>query len=251
MGKLRDRMEQDLKLGGYSPATQRIYLLYAREFARYHMRSPAAMGEEEIRAYLLHRIEQKCSHETYRQVWAGLKFLYTVTLRRPIEVEPLPFRRKPPRLPQVISGTEVSALGKYRWFLFRWNPLRDEQGRVARWYAAATDIEDRKQAEQRLQNENVALREEIDRTSMFEEIVGISPALHAVLSRVSKVAPTDSTVLITGETGPGKELIARAVHRRSQRCSRAFVSVNCAAVPRDLIASELFGHERCAFTGAT
>ena len=110
MGKLRDRMEQDLKLGGYSPATQRIYLLYAREFARYHMRSPAAMGEEEIRAYLLHRIEQKCSHETYRQVWAGLKFLYTVTLRRPIEVEPLPFRRKPPRLPQVISGTEVSAL---------------------------------------------------------------------------------------------------------------------------------------------
>ena len=109
----------------------------------------------------------------------------------------------------------------------------------------------RKKAEQRLQNENVALREEIDRSSMFEEIVGISPALHAVLSRVSKVAPTDSTVLITGETGTGKELIARAVHRRSQRCSRAFVSVNCAAVPRDLIASELFGHEKGAFTGAT
>src|SRR5438309_1205669 len=104
-------------------------------------------GEEEIRAYLMHRIERKCSHETYRQVWAGLKFLYSVTLRRPIEVEHIPFRRKPPRLPQVISGTEVSALGKYRWFLFRWNPLRDEQGRVARWYAAATDIEDRKQAE--------------------------------------------------------------------------------------------------------
>src|SRR6266404_5210129 len=94
--------------------------------------------------------------------------------------------------------------GEYRWFLFRWNPLRDEQGRVTRWYAAATDIEERKQAEQRLQNENVALREEIDKASMFEEIVGISPALHAVLSRVSKVAPTDSTVLITGETGTGK-----------------------------------------------
>ena len=77
MGKLRDRMEEDLKLGGYSPATQRIYLLYAREFTRYHMRSPADMGEEEIRAYLLHRIERKCSHETYRQVRAGLKFLYT------------------------------------------------------------------------------------------------------------------------------------------------------------------------------
>src|SRR6266436_307733 len=141
--------------------------------------------------------------------------------------------------------------GKYRWFLFRWNPLRDEQGRVTHWYAAATDIEDRKQAEQRLQDENVALREEIDRASMFEEIVGISPALHAVVSRVSKVAPTDSTVLITGETGTGKELVARAIHRRSHRSSRAFVSVNCAAVPRDLIASELFGHEKGSFTGAT
>src|SRR6266404_5175729 len=141
--------------------------------------------------------------------------------------------------------------GKYRWFLFRWNPLRDEQGRVTHWYAAATDIEDRKQDEQRLQDENVALREEIDRASMFEEIVGISPALHAVVSRVSKVAPTDSTVLITGETGTGKELVARAIHRRSHRSSRAFVSVNCAAIPRDLIASELFGHEKGAFTGAT
>jgi formate hydrogenlyase transcriptional activator len=141
--------------------------------------------------------------------------------------------------------------GTYRWFLFRWSPLRDVQGRVTRWYAAATDIEERKQAEQRLQNENVALREEIDKASMYEEIVGVSPALHAVLSRVSKVAPTDSTVLITGETGTGKELIARAVHKRSQRSSGAFVSVNCAAVPRDLIASELLGHEKGAFTGAT
>jgi PAS domain S-box-containing protein len=140
---------------------------------------------------------------------------------------------------------------QYHWFLFRFNPMLDEQGRITRWYAAATDIEGRKQAEQRLQNENVALREEIDRASMFEEIVGISPALHAVLSRVSKVAPTDSTVLITGETGTGKELIARAVHKRSQRSSRAFVSVNCAAIPRDLIGSELFGHEKGAFTGAT
>ena len=102
-----------------------------------------------------------------------------------------------------------------------------------------------------LYKENLALREEIDITRMFEEIVGSSPALQAVLSQVAKVAPTDSTVLITGETGTGKELIARAIHKRSQRSSRAFVSVNCAAIPRDLIASELFGHEKGAFTGAT
>src|SRR5580692_1041482 len=101
-----------------------------------------------------------------------------------------------------------------------------------------------------LYKENLALREEIDVNRMFEEIVGSSPALQVVLSRVAKVAPTDSTVLITGETGTGKELIARAIHKRSQRASRAFVSVNCAAIPRDLIASELFGHEKGAFTGA-
>src|SRR5712671_2596585 len=141
--------------------------------------------------------------------------------------------------------------GSYRWFLARSNPVLDDKGNVVRWYVASTDIEDRKQAEERLQQENVALREEINKASMFEEIVGTSPALQAVLSRISKVAPSDSTVLITGETGTGKELVARAIHRRSHRASRAFVSVNCAAIPRDLIASELFGHERGAFTGAT
>jgi PAS domain S-box-containing protein len=141
--------------------------------------------------------------------------------------------------------------GSYRWFLARFNPLRNEQGQISRWYIAGTDIEERKLAEDRLRSENVALREEIDKASMFEEIVGTSPALKSVLSRVSKVAPSDSTVLITGETGTGKELVARAVHRRSDRASRAFVSVNCAAIPRDLIASELFGHEKGSFTGAT
>jgi PAS domain S-box-containing protein len=140
--------------------------------------------------------------------------------------------------------------GRYLWFLFRYSPLRDQQGQVVRWIVAGTDIEDRKQAEERLRHENVALREEIDKASMFEEIVGTSPALQKVLSRVSKVGPTDSTALLTGETGTGKELVARAVHRRSKRAARPFVSVNCAAVPRDLIASELFGHEKGAFTGA-
>jgi transcriptional regulator with GAF, ATPase, and Fis domain len=86
---------------------------------------------------------------------------------------------------------------------------------------------------------------------MFEEIVGESAALQSVLARVTKVAPTESTVLVTGETGTGKELIARAIHKRSQRAARAFVSVNCAAIPSSLIASELFGHEKGAFTGAT
>jgi PAS domain S-box-containing protein len=141
--------------------------------------------------------------------------------------------------------------GSYRWFLVRFNPLRDEEGRITRWYVTGTDIEDRKKAEDRLRQENVALREEIDKASMFEEIVGTSPALQTVLSRISKVAPSNSTVLVTGETGTGKELVARAIHRRSNRASRAFVSVNCAAIPRDLIASELFGHEKGAFTGAT
>src|SRR5260370_22955815 len=120
-----------------------------------------------------------------------------------------------------------------------------------RWYLALTDIDERKRAEEKLQQENVLLREEIDKASMFEEIVGTSTSLKAVLSRIAKVAPTDSTVLIAGETGTGKELVARAIHRRSNRASRAFVSVNCAALPPTLVASELFGHEKGAFTGAT
>ncbi len=142
-------------------------------------------------------------------------------------------------------------------------PSQNEAG-CLEFVGAVTDVSERKQAEDnlrnaldvikqlkdRLQDENVVLREQVDRAFMFEEIVGASAALQAVLSRVSKVAATDSTVLLTGETGTGKELIARAIHKRSQRSSRAFVSVNCAAIPPSLIASELFGHEKGAFTGA-
>jgi formate hydrogenlyase transcriptional activator len=154
--------------------------------------------------------------------------------------------------------------GEYRWFLVRTAPLRDEQGNLVKWYGVSIDIEDRRHAEDSLRDaldeinklkdqlykENIALREEIVNASMFEEIIGTSPALQKVLVLVAKVAPTDSTVLISGETGTGKELIARAIHKRSSRAGRVFVSVNCAAVPQSLIASELFGHEKGAFTDA-
>jgi formate hydrogenlyase transcriptional activator len=116
--------------------------------------------------------------------------------------------------------------------------------------ATGTDIDDRKQAEERTRRENLALREEIDHSSMFEEIVGSSEALRQVLAQVAKVAPTDFTVLISGDTGTGKELIARAVHKRSNRSARAFIRVNCGAISPSLILSELFGHEKGAFTGA-
>ena len=154
--------------------------------------------------------------------------------------------------------------GTTRWVHDRGVLSVNEAGRPYRINGISADITDRKRAEGDLQNalleikklkdqlyeENVALREEIDKASMFEEIVGESAALQGVLARVAKVAPTNSTVLITGETGTGKELIARAIHKRSKRAARAFVSVNCAAVPPSLITSELFGHEKGAFTGA-
>jgi PAS domain S-box-containing protein len=140
----------------------------------------------------------------------------------------------------------------------------NESGRVTEFVGTVIDVTEQHSAHQalerafeeiqvlrdRLFKENIALREEVDKTSMFEEIVGNSGALRAVLARVAKVAPTDSTILITGETGTGKELVARAIHKRSLRSARAFVNVNCAAIPTSLIASELFGHEKGAFTGA-
>ncbi len=141
--------------------------------------------------------------------------------------------------------------GQFRCFIIRFAPIKDERGDITRWCGIGTDIEDRKRAQEEIRKENIALREEIIKASMFEEIVGNSPPLQQVLSRVAKVAPTDCTVLITGETGTGKELIARAIHKASKRSDRAFVSVNCAAIPSSLIPSELFGHEKGAFTGAT
>jgi len=155
-------------------------------------------------------------------------------------------KRRPFEMEKRLRGKD----GRYRWFLIRCNPLLNENGDVVRWFGTGTDIEDHKQAENRLRNENVALREEIEHSSMFEEIVGSSEALRRVLGQVAKVAPTDSTVLISGETGTGKELIARAIHSRSNRSTRAFIRVNCAAISPSLIASELFGHERGSFTGA-
>jgi len=147
--------------------------------------------------------------------------------------------------------------GEYRWQLMQYNPLKDESGQVIRWYCTATDIDDRKKAEERLRNENVKLAqervylEEQIRSEMgFEHIIGNSPALKHVLDLVETVAPNDSTVLLLGETGTGKELIARAVHERSQRMSKTFVKLNCAAIPTGLLESELFGHEKGAFTGA-
>jgi PAS domain S-box-containing protein len=166
--------------------------------------------------------------------------------------------------PHDLELRQRRADGVYRWFQSRALPARDTEGRITGWYILLTDIDDRKRAEDelekafeeikrlkdRLHDENVVLREQIDQVFMFEEIVGSSPALKTVLSSIVKVAPTDSTVLITGETGTGKELIARAIHKGSQRDGQAFISANCAAIPSSLIASELFGHEKGAFTGA-
>jgi formate hydrogenlyase transcriptional activator len=171
----------------------------------------------------------------------------------PEDVERLHEERQEALARGVPFENEQRGLGKdgsYRWFLVRYNPLRDDDGNIIRWYATGTDIHDRKQAEERMRDENLALREQIDQAFMFEEIVGSSAALQSVVSSIVKVAPTDSTVLITGETGTGKELIARAIHKRSQRSGQAFISVNCASIPSSLIASELFGHEKGAFTGA-
>ena len=132
-----------------------------------------------------------------------------------------------------------------------------ENGKVTRLIGNTLDITEQENAleeirrlKDELYKENIVLREEINSTSMFEEVLGTSAVLQRVLALAAKVAPTDSTVLIMGETGTGKELIARAIHQRSKRAERSFVSVNCASIPSSLIMSELFGHEKGAFTGA-
>jgi len=170
-------------------------------------------------------------------------------------------------LEKVDSDTEFRILkpdGTVRIYHGIGHPLFSPNGELFQVVGTLVDVTERRRAEERLKSafdeikrlkdelyrENLALRDEIDRASMFEEIVGTSTALRAVLSRIAKVAPTDSTVFITGETGTGKELIARAIHKRSQRSGRAFVSVNCAALAPALISSELFGHEKGSFTGA-
>jgi formate hydrogenlyase transcriptional activator len=148
------------------------------------------------------------------------------------------------------SNSVAYSIPDSQWPGDEYNPLRDESGKILPWDASATDIDDQKRTEERLENEILVLREEIDRSSMFEEIVGSSKPVRQLLKQVEKVAPSDSTVLILGETGTGKELLARALHRRSKRANRPFIRVNCAAIPQSLIASELFGHEKGAFTGA-
>src|SRR5437667_141923 len=139
-----------------------------------------------------------------------------------------------------------------------------EDGKVTRLIGNTLDITEQENAmrellkalgeiralKDELYKENIVLRHEIGSTSMFEEVLGTSSALQNVLALAAKVAPTDSSVLIAGETGSGKELIARAIHKRSKRGERSFVGVNCAAIPSSLIMSELFGHEKGAFTGA-
>lgn len=187
--------------------------------------SPETVHADDIRTRLFHPEDLEATQEDRRRGFES---------GRPFELE-LRTRRHD---------------GVYRWFLIYYEPLRDLTGKILRWYATGTDIDERKRVESRIKSENIALRQEVERASMFEDVVGASDGLRTILQELGKVAVTDTTVLVTGETGTGKELIARAIHRRSARAARPFISVNCGAIPTALIASELFGHEKGAFSGA-
>ncbi len=155
--------------------------------------------------------------------------------------------------------------GELRWLYDVGAPRLSSDGELIGYIGSCVDITDRKAAEEalraaheevnqlknQLEEENIYLQEEIKLQYNFEEIVGHSDALKYVLFKIEQVAPTDSTVLITGETGTGKELVARAIHSASRRMDRPLVKVNCAALSATLIESELFGHEKGSFTGAS
>ncbi len=163
-----------------------------------------------------------------------------------------------------IHETERLNSKNNRWYLIISMPIKDEHGNVVQILESSTDITQRKELEAdrdqamqelkalktRLEDENLQLKEELLLNKDFKEIVGQSNAILYVLERVKQVAETDATVLIQGETGVGKELIAGAIHRASQRADRPFIRVNCSALTPSLIESELFGHEAGAFTGA-
>ena len=143
--------------------------------------------------------------------------------------------------------------GQARWISLWMRPIHDEIGHVQASRLIWVDITDRILAEAeraRLVQQNYYLQDEIKATHNFDELIGESPPLQAVLNKVRSVAPTEASVLITGETGTGKELIARAIHSASKRRDKPLIKINCAAFPAGLVESELFGHEKGAFTHA-
>ena len=229
------RREQENELRGVLEATPQIMAVYGSQRERLYVNR---MALEYTGATFEECIANRPGTEIHPDDWEGFRARWERAVT------------------EASSGFEIETRlrrhdGAYRWFFVSCRAVRDEGGDVLRWYFACSDIEDRKQAEEKLQYENVALREQINLSHPFEEIIGSSEPLHKVLVEIQKLAVSDSTVLILGETGTGKELIARAIHRHSGRSAGAFIAVNCGTIPPSLIATELFGHEKGAFTGAT